>query len=70
MTGGEAANGGAERVLWPGDLEGARHDGLHVAVSVVAQSLKDALARDDTDQLRTAHHRKIKNIAITNRTRT
>ena len=54
MAGGKAADGGAEGVLGAGDLEGAGHDRLNVAVAVVAQCVDDALAGDDADKLRAA----------------
>src|ERR1700739_2833976 len=41
---GDAANGGAEGVLGSRNLEGARHDGLNVAVAVVAECVDYALA--------------------------
>ncbi len=59
VAGGQAADGGAQRVLRPRHLEGARHDRLHIAVAVVAQRVHDALPRDDAHQLRAAHHGKI-----------
>ena len=55
MAGGEAADGRAEGILGASHLEGAGHDGLDVAVAVVAQGVNDALAGDDADQLRAAH---------------
>lgn len=51
---GEAADGGTEGVFRAGDLEGAGHDGLDVAIAVAAEGIDDALAGDDADQLRTA----------------
>ena len=54
MAGGETADGSTERVFRARYLEGAGHDGLHVAVAVVAQGVNDALAADDAHQLRTA----------------
>ena len=53
-AGGEAADGGAEGVFGAGDLEGAGHDGLDVAVAVVAEGVDDALAGDDADEFGTA----------------
>ena len=53
-AGGEAADGGSEGVFRARHLEGAGHDGLDVAVAVVAQGVDDALAGDDADQLRAA----------------
>jgi hypothetical protein len=55
VTGSEAADGGSQSVFRARHLEGARHDRLHVAVAVVAQSIDNALARNDADQLRAAN---------------
>src|ERR1035441_8089289 len=55
-AGGQAADGGAECVLGPGNLEGARHDRLHIAIAVAAQGVHNALPRNDADQLRAADY--------------
>ena len=48
---GEAADGGPKGVFRAGDLEGARHDRLHVAVAFVTEGVDDALAADDAHEL-------------------
>jgi len=59
MAGGDAADGGSERVFGAGDLEGARHDALNVAVAIVAKRFDNALAGDDADELRSADDGKV-----------
>ena len=59
VAGGDAADGGAEGVLRAGNLEGSRHDGLDVAVALIAQGFDDPLSRDDAHELRSADDGKV-----------
>jgi hypothetical protein len=55
VSGGDTADGGAERIFGFGYLEGTRHHRLHVAVAVIAECVDDPLTGDDADELRSAH---------------
>lgn len=59
MTGRDASDDGAERVLRTRNLKVAGHNALHISVTIHTQRFHDALAIHDAHQLRAAHDRKI-----------